>query len=233
MAKFCGACGAPVDSSMKFCSKCGAPIANKEINSQTGMVGTSGDAIQADLNHAQQEISQAAQKMGEFAGKFAGQAQQAFQGFQQNNCATATEGIGPNPPAMSFFSANDKIGWYRANVMHTNGRLNRLRFITYGLLNGLFSSVPWIVAAFIGSAIHSDILGYIVMFGLGFILSLPMTVAGYMLAIRRLHDLGQTGWWALITLIPYVGIILGLVLLLAPGTVGPNRYGQDPIAGQH
>jgi uncharacterized membrane protein YhaH (DUF805 family) len=46
--------------------------------------------------------------------------------------------------------------------------------------------------------------------------------------IRRLHDTNKSGWWWLITFVPFVG---GLVLLMfecLPGDQGPNQYGPDP-----
>lgn len=42
--------------------------------------------------------------------------------------------------------------------------------------------------------------------------------------MRRLHDTDRSGWWYLIGLIPYVGIIILLVILAGKGTPGPNRY---------
>ena len=55
------------------------------------------------------------------------------------------------------------------------------------------------------------------------------------LAVRRFHDLGQTGWlvvvFGVIGLIPIVGSLasLGQMIWFAfPGTVGPNQYGSDP-----
>ena len=51
-------------------------------------------------------------------------------------------------------------------------------------------------------------------------------------AIRRLHDLDRTGWWYLIALTGIGGILL-FVWYCMKGTTGPNRYGPDPLAGQH
>lgn len=46
-------------------------------------------------------------------------------------------------------------------------------------------------------------------------------------SVRRLHDMGKSGWWALLSFVPVVNFFLVLVLMLAPGTPGPNRYGPD------
>ena len=47
-------------------------------------------------------------------------------------------------------------------------------------------------------------------------------------SIRRLHDRDLSGWWFLISLIPYVGGIIFLILAVMDGTKGPNRFGPDP-----
>jgi uncharacterized membrane protein YhaH (DUF805 family) len=48
--------------------------------------------------------------------------------------------------------------------------------------------------------------------------------------VRRLHDVGKSGWFYLIILIPLLGIIWMLVLLVSNGNVGENKYGADPKA---
>ena len=47
-------------------------------------------------------------------------------------------------------------------------------------------------------------------------------------AVRRLHDVGKSGWMLLIGLIPLVGAIYLLVQYVQPGAAGPNQYGPDP-----
>ncbi|MCI6171535.1 MAG: DUF805 domain-containing protein [Selenomonas bovis] len=235
MAKFCGSCGAPVDDSMKFCSKCGAPVAHEEGQGQSAP-NVSSEAMKADLERAQQEIGQVAQQVGAAASQFAGQAQRAFQEFQEANAGNAVAGDFPAPRAMDFFSAGDKIAWYRANILHAHGRINRLRYLTCGMLNFLLSFIAWLISGILGGiicALISEGLGLFVIVGGGVVLSLPIMVASYTLAIRRLHDFGMTGWLVLACFVPYINILVLLALFFAPGTLGPNRYGQDPIAGRH
>ena len=46
--------------------------------------------------------------------------------------------------------------------------------------------------------------------------------------VRRLHDQDKSGWFYLLSFIPYVGGIILFVLMCIGGTRGPNRYGPDP-----
>ncbi|MGH7043122.1 MAG: DUF805 domain-containing protein [Acetobacteraceae bacterium] len=48
--------------------------------------------------------------------------------------------------------------------------------------------------------------------------------------VRRLHDLGRTGWWLLLLFVPLVGAIVLLVWFCTRGTRGKNRFGVDPLA---
>ena len=47
--------------------------------------------------------------------------------------------------------------------------------------------------------------------------------------VRRLHDLDRTGTWAALGFMPFAGGPRLTRLLVRPGTVGPNRYGPDPL----
>ncbi len=43
--------------------------------------------------------------------------------------------------------------------------------------------------------------------------------------VRRLHDTDRSGWWYLLMLVPFVGLVV-LVFMLLPGTPGHNRFGS-------
>ena len=48
--------------------------------------------------------------------------------------------------------------------------------------------------------------------------------------VRRLHDIGKSGWMAFISLIPIVGAIWLLILFARDGDSGDNKYGPNPKA---
>ncbi len=55
-----------------------------------------------------------------------------------------------------------------------------------------------------------------------YILTLPL---GFSLVVRRIHDIGWSGWMSLLMFIPLVGTIFALIVLFKKGTDGPNTYG--------
>ena len=64
-----------------------------------------------------------------------------------------------------------------------------------------------------------------------------LLAAGYSLAAilpswavftRRMHDIGKSGWWWLIGLIPLVGAIVLLVFVCKDSEPGDNAYGPNP-----
>ena len=54
-----------------------------------------------------------------------------------------------------------------------------------------------------------------------FLFSLPVMLVA---AVRRSHDIGCSGWLALICLIPFAG----WYLVFKPGNPGANKYGPPP-----
>lgn len=57
------------------------------------------------------------------------------------------------------------------------------------------------------------------------ILSVIIGIVLVIETIRRLHDLGKSGWWVLSFIIPFVWL-----MTWCKGQSGPNEYGEDPRA---
>jgi uncharacterized membrane protein YhaH (DUF805 family) len=52
----------------------------------------------------------------------------------------------------------------------------------------------------------------------------------YAITVRRCHDFGRSGWYALLWFIPVVQIWLLLQLAFRRGTIGDNEFGPGPPA---
>ena len=53
-------------------------------------------------------------------------------------------------------------------------------------------------------------------------------IPGLAVVVRRLHDVGKSGWYYLIILIPLIGFIWILVLLCTDGVKEENKWGTNP-----
>lgn len=120
-----------------------------------------------------------------------------------------------------------------ANFFQWNGRLNRLRYIKRGFAIAGVAFAFYIIAGIlaIASSDNADALtgALIAIYGIFFLLCLPLTVSSYMLMIRRLHDLDLSGFFCLLSFVPFVNLGLSIYLLAKKGTDGDNAYGPDPL----
>ena len=62
------------------------------------------------------------------------------------------------------------------------------------------------------------------------IVTLILLLPGLAVSVRRLHDIGRSGWWVLISLVPVIGWILLIVWAATKGEPTENRFGQPPLA---
>ena len=116
-------------------------------------------------------------------------------------------------------------------IFRTDGRLNRLRYLKYMILLAIVSGISTFVMSsmltfFTGNHESPAVMLVTLMWAL---------IAGagnVMLMIRRLHDLGKNGMFWLVALIPAIGLIFSIYLFCAPGQVGWNEYGADPLADE-
>ena len=122
----------------------------------------------------------------------------------------------------------------KENFFRWDGRLNRKRFIMrllaltgVGIVLYILTGVLLVIYA--DGAMRPNEETIMGIYGLCTLLSIPITVASYMLMIRRLHDVGLSGYFILLAFIPFVSLGLLLYLLCKHGTEGDNAYGADPL----
>lgn len=63
-----------------------------------------------------------------------------------------------------------------------------------------------------------------------FMLAMALLVPVLALVCRRLHDIGKSGWWQLLGLIPCIGGIILLIWAIKESDPGENEYG-DTVEG--
>lgn len=122
----------------------------------------------------------------------------------------------------------------KENFFRWQGRLNRKRFIMrlFALTGiGMVLYALMVMAVLVTSDVpmYPDETVVEGLFGFFTLLSFPITVASYMLMIRRLHDIGLSGYFVLLALIPLVSLGFMLYILFKKGTDGDNAYGPDPL----
>lgn len=60
------------------------------------------------------------------------------------------------------------------------------------------------------------------------IYALAMVIPSIAVTVRRLHDVGKSGWFMFISIIPIIGGIWLFIVLVTDGDAGTNQYGMDP-----
>lgn len=104
-----------------------------------------------------------------------------------------------------------------------SGRARRSEYWYFALFNFIFAIVAIVIDNVTGLA--SPELGYGVFYGL---YALAVLIPGLAVFVRRLHDVGKSGWMILVGLIPLVGAIWLFVLTVTEGEPGTNQYGLNP-----
>lgn len=110
-----------------------------------------------------------------------------------------------------------------------DGRARRKEYWWYILFTGLLAVVTLIVDV--------KIVGFqtVALYGGGpltGLVGLALFLPSLGVTIRRLHDHDRSGWWILLSLLPIVGALVLLFWYASRGSIGANRYGPDPLAGE-
>ena len=104
-----------------------------------------------------------------------------------------------------------------------NGRARRSEFWFFVLFSAIVSAVGGVLDAIFG--LRSGSYG-----GTGPIqglLQLALLVPSLAVGARRLHDIGRSGWWQLIGLVPVAGWIV-LLIFFVQDSHPANQHGPSP-----
>ena len=119
------------------------------------------------------------------------------------------------------------------NFNNFSGRARRKEYWMYTLIYMPILFLAMFADNALGTTFQMDVMGQSIDIGYGWIyviVALLHFLPSLSVVVRRLHDVGKSGWFYLIILIPLIGIIWMLVLLVSNGNVGENKYGADPKA---
>lgn len=98
-----------------------------------------------------------------------------------------------------------------------NGRSGRAEFWWFFLFYIL------VYVGFVVLGLVVDIFAII-----GALALLALLLPNLAVSIRRLHDIGKSGWWVLIGLVPIVGLIVLIYFYVQEGEPKPNDWGPEP-----
>ena len=122
------------------------------------------------------------------------------------------------------------------NFIIPKGRNNRTTYFSIGIVTGiawvvlpgsLGFLVLWLTLLTFGT--DSSILLNEFIFELLYLsFGLAAIYIQLVNTIKRLHDIGHTGWWGLLSLIPLLNVLLFFYCLLVRGQADSNLYGPSP-----
>ena len=119
---------------------------------------------------------------------------------------TASSFYGPRP-SVTFLQA---IELFFRNYANFSGRSRRSEY--------WYASLFTVIVNLLFSAILPDLTG---------LLTLALLVPNTAITVRRLHDIGKSGWWYFINFVPLVGGIWMLVYMCRDSE-GENQWGESP-----
>lgn len=105
-------------------------------------------------------------------------------------------------------------------------RARRMEYWMYAVFHFLILAVAATLDYLLG--MNFDPLPYGYLYGIA---ALALFVPSLAVFVRRLHDVGKSGWYILLALIPLIGAIWLLVLLFTDGQPGENKWGPNPKEG--
>ena len=120
---------------------------------------------------------------------------------------------------MSFMSAV-KSGFKNSFTM--SGRASRSEY-WFWILGGVVFQIIMVVGAIILGIMDIPILP-----GLMALAPFLLVPASITVTVRRLHDIGMSGWMWFVALVPVIGAIYLIYLFVQEGDMGENAYGAVP-----
>ena len=123
-------------------------------------------------------------------------------------------------PTADFTHIDNQDATYEPSMFALKGRIGRVRYIAYYAVLAILTSIlALLLIALLPKNAFVALIAY-----------LPVLAVSFIVTVRRLHDMDQNGWLAIMILIPLVNFFFWLWLVFGRGTDGDNRYGTPPSA---
>lgn len=117
------------------------------------------------------------------------------------------------------------------NYATFTGRARRSEYWYFVLFNIIFAVAAMLLDRLIGDTFRMNTASGDISLPYGYVYVLyvlAVFLPGLALSVRRLHDIGKSGWFFLIVLIPFIGAIWLIVLYCTDSQPGINKYGANP-----
>lgn len=118
------------------------------------------------------------------------------------------------------------MNWYLKVLKQYTDFDGRARRTEYWMF-GLFNFIAYITLLIVSGGLNS-MFGTEVFAGLIILYVLFIFIPSLAVSVRRLHDVGKSGWFMLISLVPLIGGIWLFVLYVTDSDHGSNEYGDNP-----
>lgn len=150
----------------------------------------------------------------------------ARQAAEQATAPGATEAASPYaPPRSQAVVATDEYS--DLQLWGVTGRLGRMRYIAWTFVGTLLTLPLFgLAAAFFAVSMTAGFIAIAV----AVLAAIPLLVFNIQVTVKRLHDVGWSGWLVLLCLVPIANLVVYVVALFVPGTPGRNQYGAPPPA---
>jgi uncharacterized membrane protein YhaH (DUF805 family) len=108
------------------------------------------------------------------------------------------------------------------NSFSLSGRASRSEY-WFWVLGGLVFQLTMFIGSIVFIVMEIPVLA-----GLMAVAPILLVPASITIAVRRLHDLGMSGWMNFVALVPVIGVIYLIYLFVQEGDMGENAYGAVP-----
>ena len=132
---------------------------------------------------------------------------------EQDDNDYGSPGESPDRPAVFWTVVGSRYAQF-------TGRAGRTEYWLFALVNAILTAI----AAGLGEWLFVDLQAN----PISLIYLLVIIVPALALGARRLHDIGRTGWWQLLILLPVIGWVVLLVFAIMPSHEEENSHGPLP-----